>query len=151
MKFKHSIFIEGNTPSLKNSKVATSKGVFPSKTVRKYLQSLGVKKYSCSKGTFENYATRPNLFEAAVEVMKDTLTDREPWPCQAPHVVGFFFIRDSKRKFDFINAAQIICDLLTAHGVIQDDNMDNLIPVPIQVAGSWYTIDKDRPGCIIYF
>lgn len=150
MEFKYNVFIEGNTPSLKNSKVATSKGVFPSKTVRKYLQNLGVKKYSCSKGTFENYKTRPNLFERVVAPMKEVLNKREVvW--DVPHVVGLFFIRNSKRKFDWINAAQIICDLLTAHGVIRDDNMDYLIPIPIQVAGSWYTVDKDRPGCIIYF
>lgn len=143
---KYNIFIPGNTPSLKNSKVATSKGVFPSKTVRKYMQSLGVKSYSCSRNYYVNYKTRPNLFEKAVEPMKEVLATRE-----TPHEIGLFFIRNSKRKFDFINAAQIICDLLTAHGVINDDDMDNLIPMPIQVAGSWYTIDKERPGCIIYF
>ncbi len=31
------IFIPGNIPSLKNSKIATSKGVFSSKTVKKFL------------------------------------------------------------------------------------------------------------------
>lgn len=150
-KFKYNIFVPFNVPSLKNSKVATSKGVFPSKTVRKYLQNLGVKKYSCSKGTFENYKTRPNLFEKAIEPMKDKFHEREVIDNSSPHEIGLFFIRDSKRKFDFINAAQIICDLLTAHGVINDDNMDELIPMPIQVVGSWYTIDRERPGCIIYF
>lgn len=146
MKSQHNIFIPFNTPSLKNSKVATSKGVFPSKTVRKYLQNLGIAKYSCSKGTHVNYKTRPNLFEQAVEPMKETLSLRKP-----PHEIGLFFIRDSKRKFDWINAVQIICDLLTAHSVIADDDMDNLIPIPINIAGSWYTVDKERPGCIIYF
>ena len=151
MNFKYNVFIEGNTPSLKNSKVATSKGVFPSKTVRKYLQNLGVKKYSCSNGTFENYKTRPNLFKKAVAPMKEIFSNREPVPGLSPHVISLFFIRNSRRKFVWINAAQIICDLLTAHGVIQDDNMDCLIPMPIQVAGSWYTVDTKRPGCIIYF
>jgi len=143
---KYNIFIPFNTPSLKNSKMYTKHGVFPSPAVKKYLQKLGVAKYSCSKGTHVNYKTRPNLFEKAVEPMKEVLAKRE-----APHSIWLFFIRDSKRKFDFINAAQIICDLLTAHGVIEDDNMDCLIPMPIQVVGSWYTIDKDRPGVIIYF
>ena len=149
--FKYNIFIPGNVPSLKNSKVATSRGVFPSKTVRKYLQNLGVKKYSCSKGTFENYKTRPNLFKKAIAPMKEILARRESVAGVSPHVIGLFFIRNSKRKFDWINAAQIICDLLTAHGVIQDDNMDYLIPMPIQVAGIWYTVDTERPGCIVYF
>lgn len=146
MKFKYNIFIPFNTPSLKNSKVYTAKGVFPSPSVRKYLQKIGVKKYSACRGTFENYKTRPNLFEKAVEPMKEVLTRSMP-----PYEVGLFFIRDSKRKFDWMNAAHIICDLLTAHGVIKDDNMDILIPTPIQIAGTWYTIDRDQPGCIIYF
>lgn len=166
-KFKYNIFIPGNVPSLKNSKVATGGkamvdnfgnttgwkrgGVFMSKTCSKYLQGLGVKKYSCSKGTFENYKTRPNLFEKAVGPMKDEFSGRGALIGEGPHIIGLFFIRNSKRKFDFINAAQIICDLLTAHGVIEDDNMDCLIPMPINVAGSWYTIDKENPGCIVYF
>lgn len=146
MNFKHNIFIPGNVPSLKNSRICTKKGSFPSKTVSKYLQRLGVAKYSCSKGTYENYKTRPNLFEKAVGPMREILAKRK-----APHVIGLFFIRNSRRKFDWINAAQIICDLLTAHGVIHDDDMDNLIPMPIQIAGSWYAVDKDQPGCIVYF
>lgn len=146
MEYKHSIFIPGNIPSLKNSRICTKRGSFPSKTVTKFLREIGVAKYSCSKSTFENYKTRPNLFEMAVAPMKEVLTGRE-----SPHVVGLFFIRKSKRKFDWINSAQLVCDLLTAHGVIQDDNMDYLIPMPIQVAGSWYTVDTERPGCIIYF
>lgn len=146
MEFKYNVFIPFNTPSLKNSKVYTAKGVFPSPSVRKYLQKVGVKKYSSSKGTFENYKTRPNLFDKAIGPMKSVLSPRKP-----PYVVSLFFIRNSRRKFDWINAAQIICDLLTAHGVIQDDNMDFLIPMPIQVAGSWYTVDTERPGCLIYF
>ena len=146
MNFKYNVFVPFNTPSLKNSKVYTAKGVFPSPSVKKYLQKIGVKKYSVHKGTFENYKTRPNLFEKAVGPMKGFLPTRK-----TPYEISLFFIRNSKRKFDWINAAQIICDLLTAHGVIQDDNMDYLIPMPIQVAGSWYTVDTERPGCIIYF
>ena len=150
MRFKYNVFIPFNTPSLKNSKMYTKNGVFSGPTVKKYLQSLGVKKYSCSRGTFEDYKRRPNLFEKAVAPMKEVLNEREAvWA--VPHVIGLFFIRNSKRKFDWINAAQIICDLLTAHGVIEDDNMDYLIPTPVQVAGSWYTVDKERPGCIVYF
>lgn len=146
MNFKYNIFIPFNTPSLKNSKMYTKNGVFPSPSVKKYLQKIGVQKYNVSKGTHVNYKTRPNLFDKAVEPMKDLLANRKP-----PYVISLFFIRNSKRKFDWINAAQIICDLLTAHGVIEDDNMDYLIPIPTQVAGSWYTVDTERPGCIIYF
>jgi len=139
------IFIAGNTPSLKNNKVATAKGVFMSKTVRKYLQKLGVKNYSVSKKTFVNYATRPNLFDLAVAPMRNELHDKKP-----PHIIGLHFVRGTRHKADWVNLAQIVCDLLVAHGVLFDDDMDHLIPSPYQLAnGQWYSYDKDNPGVII--
>ena len=138
------IFIPFNVPSLKNSMVSTPKGSFHSKTVRKYLQKLGVKKYS-SKG-FENYKTRPNLFLEATEDLKKAIKEQTP-----PAAIGFFFIRNSRRKFDIINAMQVVQDLLVAHGVIEDDNADYLIPMPIQIDGEWYKYDKENAGVVLYY
>jgi len=139
------IFIPGNVPSLKNSKISVQgKGVFMSKTVRKYLQSLGVKKYSVSKGTVENYKTRPNLFEEAVAPMRNYLVSLYP-----PYLIGLHFIRGTRHRFDWMNAGAIICDLLVAHQVIIDDDMDNLIPSPYLLGGAWYSYDKEKPGCIL--
>ncbi len=140
------VFIPGNVPSLKNSKVATSKGVFMSKTVRKYLQYLGVKNYSVRKKTVESYKTRPNLFEEAIGQMRADLAHFNP-----PHLIGFHFIRGTRHKFDFTNACAIICDLLVAHEVIEDDNMDILIPSPYQLDDLWYGYDKNHPGCLLDF
>ena len=148
------IFIPNNVPSLKNSKQlgkskpkyicpACKQGVGQrpivlfSKTVKKYLQKIGVKKYS-AKGYVEEYATRENLFRKAVGDYFDG--------CQKPVVVKFFFVRGSKHKFDIINAMQIICDLLVAHGYIVDDNADYLIPMPMKSDGVWYGYDKENPG-----
>ena len=139
------IFIPNNIPSLKNSKIATTIGkapnkrviLLPSKTVKKYLKAMGIKKYS-AKGYVEEYATRENLFREAVGNFFDG--------CQKPVVVKFFFVRGSHHKFDIINAMQIICDLLVAHGYIEDDNADYLIPVPMRAEGKWYSYDKDNPG-----
>lgn len=140
------IFIPFNVPSSKNSKVATARGVFMSKTVRKYLQALGIKRFSVSKKTVEVYkkAGRPNLFELAVAPMREYLRDKDP-----PHVLGFHFIRGTKHKFDLINVQQIICDLLVAHGVIEDDCADFLIPESFKINGKWYTYDKENPGVVI--
>jgi len=138
-------FIPENVPSLKNSKIATARGVFHSKTVRKYLQKLGVKKYSVSKRTVENYKTRPNLFEIAVADMRKYLKTRKP-----PYIIGFHFVRGTRHKADFINLMQIIADLLVAHRVIPEDNMDNFIPYPRWCNGGWYSYDKSGPGVIIY-
>ena len=135
-------YIQFNVPSSKNSKMATKRGVFHSAAIRRYLQKIGVKKYR--KNEHENYKTSPNLFEKAVAPMREHIK-----PLNPPYLMGFHFIRDTKRKFDFINIAQIICDLLVAHKVIEEDNMDYLIPVPLMIDGDWYSVDKEKAGVII--
>ncbi len=132
------IFIPGNIPSLKNSKVATGKGVFMSKTCRLYLQSQGIKRYSAARKEVDEYKTRRNVFRESIgEIFHGV---------EYPVIMGCHFVRDSKRKFDFINACQIFFDLLTAHGFIHDDDMDHLIPTPMLMGGRWYTVDKAQPG-----
>ena len=42
------IFIPGNVPSLKNSKIKTERGVFASKTVTTYLKLFGIKSFKSS-------------------------------------------------------------------------------------------------------
>ena len=132
------IFIPGNCPSLKNSKIKTSRGIFPSKTVKSYLTDLGIQKYSASRKEVVGYAKKPNKFE---EVFNKALEGKEP-----PVEIGFHFVRKTKHKFDFNNANQIIADLLTAHGIIEDDNMDYFIPYAFKMNDKFYTIDKENPG-----
>ena len=140
-KQKKEWFIEGNVPSLKNSKIKTSRGIFPSKTVMKYLQKLGIKKYSSSKKEVEGYKTRTNSFF-------DHIWDF-PKDIEYPIQLGFHFVRDSQRDFDFNNATQIILDLLTAHKFIEDDSMKYIIPFAYKKNGNWYSIDKENPGVFI--
>lgn len=135
------IFIPGNCPSLKNSKVKTSKGIFPSKTVKKYLSDLGIQRYSASRKEVVGYKTKPNKIEELKEIFNKALEGKEP-----PVEIGFHFVRKTKHKFDFNNANQIIADLLTAHGIIEDDNMDYFIPYAFKMNNKYYTIDKDNPG-----
>lgn len=113
-----------------------------SKTVQKYLRELGIKSYSTRYKSYENYKNRENIFEKLVVPLKVQLTTKYP-----PYVIGFHFVRGTKHKFDFNNATQIICDLLVAHGVIEDDNMDILIPWPWIKDKKWYSYDKENPGC----
>lgn len=118
-----SIFIPGNCPSLKNSKrvVRLKNGrtvVLPPKTVDEYL-----------KAHEWNYHTNKNTF------LKETMKTLPPYK------VGFYFIRNSKRRFDYINAAQIVQDLMVKHGWITDDNADFLIPV-----FEGYEVDVNNPG-----
>ncbi len=135
------IFIQGNVPSLKNSKVKTSRGIFPSKTVTKYLRSLGIQAYSASKKTVTEYKTKENEFKIKTQELRDYLKSKT-----YPVEIYFHFVRDSKRAFDFNNANQIILDLLTAHEIIPDDNMDYIIPIPYKKDGKYYTLKKEQPG-----
>ena len=136
------IFIPGNTPSSKNSKTATSRGVFSSKTVARYLRSLGIQHFSSSRKIVKEYAAtdRPNVFR---ESFGDWVKP------EGQVVIGFHFVRGSKHKFDFGNACQIIHDLMSAHDFIEDDNIDYLVPIPYKKKGLWYTYDKENPGVYI--
>lgn len=137
------IFIPHNVPSSKNSKTPVTlpgknhSTLVPAPSVKKYLQKIGIKKYSVRNGV-EGYATKPNLFRHAVGDYFQGI--------EYPAKVKFFFVRDSRRKFDFHNAVQIIADLLVAHGFLKDDNMDCFIPIPMCSNGEWYRVDKNGAG-----
>ena len=117
------IFIAGNTPSSKNSKqfVTLKNGktlLINSKTVQKYL-----------KESKADWLINKNEF---LKMLKDK---------EKPYKVELFFIRDSKRRFDYINAAQIIFDLMQEYGYIEDDDSQNIIPV-----FKGFEVDKARAG-----
>ena len=138
------IFIPFNTPSLKNSKVKTSRGIFSSKTVKKYLNKLGIQAYSPSKKIVKGYVKKENLIELLRPKFEAVLEGKEP-----PFDIGLHFVRDSKRAFDFNNASQIIADLLVAHNIIHDDNMNYFLPYPLKINNQAYTLDKENPGVYI--
>ena len=136
------IWISGNVPSLKNSKVKTSRGIFSSKTVKKYLANLGIQRYSSSRKEVIGYKTRPNIFqEQIVPQIIELLENKEP-----PFEIGFHFVRGTKHKFDFNNANQLIADLIVAHEVLEDDNMDYFIPFALKIDDKFYSVDKLNPG-----
>lgn len=117
------IFIKGNTPSSKNSKqfVTLKNGktmLLNSKTVQNYIKKSKV-----------------DWIKNKTEFLK-MLKDKEK-----PYKIELFFIRDSRRRFDYINAAQIIFDLMQEYGYIEDDDSTNVIPV-----FSGFKVDKARAG-----
>ena len=117
------IFIRGNTPSSKNSKqfvtLKTGKTLLiNSKTVQKYI-----------KESKADWLINKNEF---LKMLKDK---------EKPYKVELFFIRDSKRRFDYINAAQIIFDLMQEYGYIEDDDSTNVIPI-----FKGFEVDKARAG-----
>ena len=117
-------FIKGNVPSSKNSKQIfknkkTGKTfITSSKTVKAYLS---------------NFEYQYDIF---AKEFKEQLKSKAK-----PYKIGFYFVRDSRRKFDYININQIVQDLMVQHGWIDDDNCEELIPVFIG-----YEVDRNNPG-----
>lgn len=153
------VFIEGNTPSLKNSKVKTSRGIFSSKTVKKYLMSLGIQSFSSRKKEVKGYVdpNRPNKIEQLRQEFLEMKKGKGD-----PIIIGYHQVRNSKRQFDFSNSIEVIQDLLTAHDIIEDDNVKHVLPVPMSIEGElptpenvrekdWYSIDKVHPGVWVKF
>ena len=117
------IFIAGNTPSSKNSKqfVTLKNGkklLLNSKIVRKYID----------KSEMDWRFNKTEFFKM--------LKGKEK-----PYKIELYFIRESRRKFDYINAAQIIFDLMQEYGYIEDDDSTNVIPI-----FKGFEVDKDRTG-----
>ena len=112
------IFIPGNVPSRKNSKRWTGKMLINSKTVMKYI-----------KDTKLDYENNKCLFKEMVAGKKFPVT------------ISFKFIRGSKHKFDYINPAQTVQDLMVKNEWIQDDNCDYMIPY-----FEPYEYNKENPG-----
>ena len=135
------IFIPGNVPSSKNSRINTKHGSFASKTVKAYLNSLGIQSYSSSKKLVKGYVNKPNLIENLREDFLKQIEGKE-----LPLEIGFHFVRDSRRKFDFHNIVQVVLDLLTASDFIIDDNMDCVIPFALQRDNKFYSVDKENCG-----
>ena len=67
------------------------------------------------------------------------------YPCK----IGVHFVRDKRNKFDFHNLVQVIFDLMVAFDIIEDDNMDCILPFPMQIDNKWYSVDKNKPGAWI--
>lgn len=112
-----------NVPSKKNSKIVTkSKRVISSKLVQYY----------------ERWAT-PLLKEQLPTWQQ--MVQNKPLPLK----VSFYFFRDSKRKWDFVNIVQVIADLMQKEGYLIDDDTKKIIPL---YAGEEVTTKKEA-GVII--
>jgi hypothetical protein len=113
------IFIKGSVPSSKNSKIWTGRFLVWSKPAQKYV-----------KETELEWAINAKVFKSMI---KDY-----PIKCLLT------FIRGSKHKFDYVNPAQTIFDMMVKYGWIEDDNADVIIPY-----FEPYLYDKENPGVII--
>lgn len=122
------IFISGNTPSSKNSKrIITITNKKTGKETTRLINSEVTEKY-IKNSKADWILNKRNFLKMLVGKEK-------------PYRIELYFIRDSKRKFDYINAAQIIFDLMQHYGYIEDDDSTNIIPV-----FKGFEVDKTRAG-----
>ena len=110
------IFIAGNTPSSKNSKriIKITNKKTGKKTTR-LINSEVTEKYIKTSKT--DWILNKRKFLKMLENK------------EKPYKIELYFIRDSRRRFDYINAAQIIFDLMQVYDYIEDDDSTNVIPI----------------------
>ena len=119
-------FIPLNTPSSKNSKRWTGRMLISSKAVMDWKKES--KKYwEENKDSF-------------IESLKNK---------SKPYKIGFHFVRNSKRKYDWINPLQTIQDEMVKYGWLEDDNITEMLPFPYKIGGEYSTINKNNPGVFI--
>lgn len=152
------IFVKGNTPSLKNSKEIFQVFTKQSECCKKVggLMTKVDGAWKCSHcGNPAVRHTKPILTKAK-RVMefetlhKDTFKTQLPiWKSitsdkKRPYSIGMYFIRDSFRMFDYVNASQVLLDMMTEAGYYPDDNVLWANP---EFLG--YHVDSDRACAII--
>lgn len=113
-------YVPGNTASSKNSKdigfyLKRSEKTGKMERIHVLVDSAITKKYK--------RATKGYWLENKADFLNQTRN------LPIPLHLEFTFIRDSLRAFDFINASQVICDLMTEHGYYPDDDTVHLVPV----------------------
>ena len=122
------IFISGNTPSSKNSKriIKITNKKTGKKTTRLINSEVTEKYIKISK---TDWILNKRKFLKMLENK------------EKPYRIELYFIRDSRRRFDYINAAQIIFDLMQEYGYIEEDDSTNVIPI-----FKGFEVDKVRAG-----
>lgn len=119
-------FCPTKTPSSKNGRIWTGKYFIESKATKKW-----------KKETKNWWVENKESFLKALEGK------------EKPYRIGMHFIRGTHHKWDGLNPAQTIQDEMVRHGWIEDDNMDEMIPVFYKRKGKYYDYSKENPGCYI--
>lgn len=130
--FKNSFFIPGNVPSKKNSKqfkqITDKKGKVRTIIVNSDYANTYIKEHISD---YLHYTER-------VREITSTLLK--------PYHIEFYFIRETKSAFDYVNMLQMPLDLMVEAKWLADDDCDNVVPV---IGG--FHVDKNNAGVIITF
>ena len=84
------------------------------------------------KNTQYDYIKNKNKFKSMIEGL------------EKPYIISFKFIRGTKHRFDYINPAQTVQDLMVKHDWLDDDSCKDMIPVFEK-----YEYNKENPGVYI--
>lgn len=105
--------------------------------------------------------TRSGLFIASKTTMKYRKLSEPYWLMNKPlfkamlagktkpFYLGLHFVRGSRHQWDFINPAQTIQDEMVKAGWLDDDNVDEVLPVPLNIDGHYWRYDKTNSGVYI--
>lgn len=128
-KFQNHLFIEGNIPSSKNSKMWTGKHLIRSKAVSNYLKEYE-EKWDEYKSIFQRNLTQRDL----------------------PLKIGFHFVRKTKAlHYDWHNLIQLPLDLMQKYHWIADDDITHVIPIPMPMNNSFSSYNKLNSGVFIFY
>jgi hypothetical protein len=135
------LFFPGNIPSLKNSREIIQVPTKQSLCCQAGMIKLGDtwKCSSCMKPARRKMIPKLDYSSTVKKYISHTkpiwLKNKEAFKqlfnTEKMCIVGLYFIRDSKRMFDYHNAEQIIGDLMAQYGYIHDDNTKHLKIIPI--------------------
>ena len=133
------IYIPGNVPSLKNGKDIIQiaiKGARPCPVCKKRKSRPML---TASK-THKAYTKSTSyLWKAQAAAFRGIAAKHE-----GRLSVCLYFVRDSRRIWDFTNATDTVQDLMVEHGWIEDDNVKFMAPF-----FSGYHVDKAEAGVYI--
>ena len=138
------IFIPGEVPSSKNSKeigfIFLKRGTIGKIFIKRNGNYMPVRlNLNSSKATKRYVKERTIEYVSKKIPFKRLIKDKEK-----PYRICFRFTRKTKRKFDYINAAQIVQDMMVKNGWVDDDDCVNVRPYFIE-----YKVDKENPGVLI--
>lgn len=122
---ENTIFIPGNVPSSKNSKRIVYRGSKP------------ILIWSQLATDYRDFIRYPMLKHK--NIFKSFLKGKTP-----PYDIEFTFVRNSKRKFDYVGPLETIQDIMVQTGWIEDDNADVIKP-----HFGDYLYSKKSPGVFI--
>lgn len=124
-----SFFIDGQVPSKKNNK-----GVMISKSTGKPVLVLSKQYQRYEKNTAGKFNAILPHFLVCCSI------------AEKPYKIKLTFARQKNQRFDYFGPAETIADLMVKHGLLDDDNADE-----VKFFFGDYYVDSEKPGVLIEF